>query len=244
MNDITTNQSKNTEIKWMKLCKIGGVASLISVVCSLITMIVVITLGAEPSTVSEYFTLLQDNRLVGILRLDFSTVINLAFYYLMYIGLYAAVRREHNAYAVLATSLAFVGLTLWFATHSAFSMLYLSDQYAAATTSEQISQLLAAGEAIIASDMYKSTGGIMGGIFLQSAAVLISVAMLRSSNFNKKIAYIGIIGNGLDLARIVLNIFIPGNSADILMVIAGPLMLIWLLLLGLRLYKLGRLEGN
>ncbi|OGO19374.1 MAG: hypothetical protein A2Z14_07670 [Chloroflexi bacterium RBG_16_48_8] len=55
---------------WKSLCRIGGVAALIMVACAIITMIVVITLGGEPGTASESFTLLQSVRLVELLRLD------------------------------------------------------------------------------------------------------------------------------------------------------------------------------
>lgn len=223
---------------WNNLCKIGGVAALISAVCSLMTVIVVISLGGEPSTTKEYFTVLNNDRIVGILRLDFPSVVNVTQYYLIFFGFYAAFRRVHGAYAALATALAFVGVTLWLATHSAFSMIYLSDQFAVATTEAQKSQLLVAGEAVIASDMWHSTGALVGGILLQSATVLISVVMLRSNIFSKVIAYVGILTHSLDLAHIIIGIFAPGVGI-ILMAIAGPLYVIWFPLVGRRLLQLG-----
>ncbi len=226
---------------WKGVCLIGGVAVLIQVACVLITMTVVFTLGGEPGTPDEYFTQLQSNRLMGLLRLDFPTIISMALYYLTFFGLYGALKRADGAYAALATALAFVGLTLWLATHSAFSMIHLGDRYAAAATDAQRSQLLAAGEAIIASDMWHSTGALIGGIFVQSAAVMISVLMLRSNIFSNATAYVGILGNGLDLMHIIINIIVPGNPANILMAVAGPLYLIWFILIGRRLLQLGRL---
>jgi hypothetical protein len=242
MSQLKPNQVTDAETidpDWKGLCKIGGVATLISLVCSLTTMIVMIVMGGEPSTANEYFTLLQSDRVVGLLRLDFPSVINLTFYYLMFFGLYAALRRVDGAYAALATALAFVGVTLWLATHSAFSMISLSDQYAAATTDAQRSQLLAAGEAIIGSDMWHSTGGRMGSILLQSAAVLISVIMLRSKVFSRVTAYVGILTHGLDLAHLIIGIFVPGIG-DLLMAMAGTLYLLWFPLVGRRLFQLGQ----
>ena len=239
LNQIT--DTKIEDSSWKNVSRIGGVAAFISVVCALITMTVIITLGGEPSTATEYFTLLNNSRIVGLLRMDFASVINLSSYYLMFFGLYAALRRENGAYAALATALAFVGITLWFATHSAFSMIALSDQYAAATTDVEKSQLLAAGKAIISSDMWHSTGAIMGGIFLEGAAVLISFVMLRSKVFGKVTAWTGILTHGLDLAHIIIGIFLP-RVGIILMAIAGPFYIIWLPLVGLRLIQLGRNE--
>lgn len=235
------SSTETSDSDWKGLCKIGGAAALIIVVCSLITMIVVLTLGAEPRTASEYFTVLNNNRVVGLFRLYFSDVISIVCYYPLFFGLYAALRRTDAAYAALATTLAFVGSTLWFAAHPAFSMLALSDRHAAASTDALRSQLLAAGEAIHALDQYRSTGGIIGAILSLGAAVLISSVMLRSNIFSKVTAYMGILANGLDLTRLIIGIFVPGR-ADFLMAIAGPLYLVWFILLGRRLFQLGHLE--
>ena len=224
---------------WKSLCNIGGVAALLWIVYSIIAMIILIILGGLPSTADECFAVLQDNRIVGLLRLDLLTVIVMPLYYLLFFGIYVALRRTNGAYAALATALAFVGVTLFLATPSVFSMTYLSDQYAVATTDIQRSQLLAAGEAIIASDMWHGTGAIMGGILLQSAAVLISVVMLRGKIFSKVTAYVGILTHGLDLAHIIIGFFFPGVGV-ILMAIAGPLYLIWFPLVGRRLFQLGQ----
>jgi hypothetical protein len=118
-------------------------------------------------------------------------------------------------------------------------MLHLSDQYAAATTAAQRSQLLAAGEAIIASDMWNSSGGFMAGILLQGAGVLISVVMLRSQDFSRVTAYAGLLGNGFDLAQHILHPFAPSVSATLLM-IAGPFYLVWFPMLARDLLRLGR----
>ena len=227
------------ESAWKGLCRIGGVATLILFVYSIITMIVLIILGGQPSTAEESFTLLQNNRAVGLLRLDLLAVIVMPLYYLLFTGIYVALRRTNGAYTALATVLAFIGVTLFLATPSVFSMVYLSDQYVAATTEAQKSLFLAAGEAIIASDMWHGTGAIIGGILLQSAGVLISVVMLQSKVFSKVIAYVGILTHGLDLAHILIGFFAPGVGV-ILMAIAGPLYLIWFPLVGRRLFQLGQ----
>jgi hypothetical protein len=222
------------------LCTIGGVATLILFVYSVITMIALIVLGGQPSTAEEAFTLLQNNRIVGLLKLDVLTVIvYMPLNYLLFAGIYVALRRTNGAYAALATALVFMGVTLFLATPSVFSMVYLSDQYATAATEARQSLLLADGEAVIASDMRHSTGAVMGGVLPQSAAVLISVVMLQSNVFSKVTAYVGILTHGLDLAHILVGFFAPGLGV-ILLVIAGPLYLIWFPLVGRRLFQLGQ----
>ena len=72
--------------------------------------------------------------------------------------------------------------------------------------------LLAAGEALLAADMWHSTGAFMGAILLQSGALLVSVAMLRTRVFGRPTAWVGILTHGLDLVHVVLGPFAPGAA--------------------------------
>jgi hypothetical protein len=96
--------------------------------CIVISLIVVFTLGAEARTADEYFTLLGDNRLVGLIRLDFTALILLCLFAVTSFGIYATLRRRNPTYAALATALIYVGMPLGLANHWAFSMIRLSDQ--------------------------------------------------------------------------------------------------------------------
>jgi len=118
-------------------------------------------------------------------------------------------------------------------------MIYLSDLHAAATTAVQQEQLIAAGEAVVAGNMWNSTAGFLAGIFMQGGFVFISLVMLRSKGFSKVTAYSGILSNGLDLIHVPLALFAPGLAATILG-IGGVFYLVWFPLLGRDLYKLGR----
>jgi hypothetical protein len=114
-------------------------------------------------------------------------------------------KRAHPAAAIVSTAMAFVGVTLVLATPTALSMISLSGKYAAATTESARGQFQAAGEAILATDIWHGTGAMLGGFLLQCGALLASVVMLRSDVFGKTIAYVGIMTHGLDLAHIVLG---------------------------------------
>ena len=143
----------------------------------------------------------------------------------------------------LSTALAFVGVTLILSTPSVLSLIHLSNQYAAATTEARRALLLAAGEAVMSTDLWHSTGAMIGGLLLQLAGLLISVAMLKTRSFSKLTGYLGIVTHGLDLAHILIGVFVPTAGA-ILMVLAGPLYLIWFPLVSRRLYNLGRVEAD
>lgn len=118
-----------------------------------------------------------------------------------------------------------------------FSYLNLSDKFASATSDFQKNQLFAAGESIWASDIWHGTGAIIGGILLQTGALLFSIVMLKTTIFNKLTALIGIVMFGLDLFHIIMGLIIPAVG-NILMFIAGPIYILWFPLVGLRLFKL------
>ncbi len=232
---ITNSKSEASDLRYF--CRTGGIAALVLIVYSLSTIVQLIVLGGPPATAAEAFRLLQSNRIVGLLRLDLPTMVAMPLYYFVFFGLFAALKQTDRANAILSTSVAFVGVTLLLATPTALSMISLSQKYAVATTEATRTQFLAAGEAVLATDIWHGTGAIMGGILLQSGAVLISVVMLRSSVFNRTTAYLGILMHGLDLAHIVFGLVLP-RTGIVLLAISGPFYPIWLFLIGRRLLQL------
>ena len=216
---------------WSGLCRAAGLAAVLLILYSLATMIQLVTLGGPPATAGEAFKLLADNPLVGLLRLDLPTVLVMPLYYLLFLGLYAALRRDDDAKVTLAAVLVFVGVTLVIATPNALPLLSLSRRYAVATSDTARNQLLAAGEAILASDLWHSTGAMVGGILGQAGAVLMSVAMLRSKIFSRTTAWMGILMHGLDLVHIAVAPVLP-SFGFVCMAIAGPFYPIWFFLVG------------
>jgi len=158
-------------------------------------------------------------------------------YYLLFYSLFVALKSTDHSISIISMILAFAGVTLFLATPSVFSYLYLSDKFSVAITEFQKIQLLTAGESIMASDMWHGTGARIGGLILQTGALLISILMLRSNVFSKSTAITGIATHGLDLTHILIGFFAP-STGNIFMFIAGPLYLIWFPMVGLRLYNL------
>lgn len=233
----------NTSNNWKSLYKIGAVAALILLLYSLVTMVILITIGGQPETAQEGFTMLQNNRLAGLLRLDVLMILIMPLYYPLFLGLYTTLKKAQIANTTLAVVLVFAGLTLVLATPSAFSWLALSDKFAAATSEAQKTLLLAAGEAILASDMWHGSGAITGGILLQTGALLMSVVMIQSQSFGKATAYVGIVTHGLDLLHILVSFFVP-QAGFMMMVIAGPLYLVWFPLLSRDFFRLSQSSFN
>lgn len=221
------------------LCKAGGISSFVFIIYSLITIFILTVVGGQPSTAAEAFSLLQTNRMLGLLRMDMLTVVFIPLYYLIFLGIFLALHGNKNAWSIIALLAVFVGVTLFLATPSVLAMLNLSDKYATATSENQQNQLIAAGEAILASDMWHGTGAILGGILIQFGALLFSILMLPGNIFNRLTAYVGIITHGLDFVHFFFLFLIPPVGV-ILLAIAGVFYLLWFPLIGVRLFKIGR----
>ena len=224
---------------YRSLFKAAGIASFVFIIYSLLTIVILSAFGGPPNTAAEAFSMIQTNRMLGLLRMDFLTVIFIPLYYLIFLGIFLALDGKKNAWSIIALLSVFVGVTLFLATPSVFAMLDLSDKYATATSENQKYQFIAAGEAILASDMWHGTGAILGGILIQFGAMVFSILMLPGNVFSRLTAYVGIITHGLDFAHFFFLLLIPPVGV-ILLAIAGTLYLLWFPLIGVRLIQIGK----
>ena len=223
--------SETADSAWKSLYRVGGTAALIIVVLYAIQIIVFVAWGPPPSTVIGWFTLYQNNRLLGLLDLDLLSLADYALMGLMFLALYAALRRASESFMAIATTLAFEGIAVYYASNTAFSMLSLSDQYAAATTDAQRSIFLAAGQTMPA--IYQGTAFDVSYVLVSVAPLIMSAVMLRSDIFSKTTAYVGILANVLGLA-----LFLPviGLLLSLISVVG---LAIWYILIARRLFQLG-----
>jgi len=240
MNQVTT--AETTDSRWIGLYKVGGAAALVTAVL-LATEIIIFTVWPLPSTVIGYFTLFQSNRLIGLLDLYLLEFLAYALFVPMFLAIYVVLRRTNESYMALASTLAFIGIAVFLATNNPFSMLSLSDQYAASTTDAQMSLFLAAGQAMLANTNQRAVEGFnMGLLLLSVAGLMVSTVMLRSNIFSKGTAYVGVLAFAISIAEYFRLAFVP--AAVLLLVIiataSGLLLLIWLVLIGRRLFQLGQ----
>lgn len=210
---------------------IGGVAAILQLITILTYSVLIAVLGPKPTSAEEYFAIYQASPLEAVLRGDFLLLILIGLYLGIFPALYIALRRLSPVYTALATLFTIITVTLTFANESTFSLLHLGKQYVAVSNDALRIQLQAAGEAVIASDMWNSSGAYMGGILLQGSGVMISVIMLRSKDFSKITAYAGLLGNGFDLIQHIIHPFTPSISAFIMMFM-GLFYFVWFPMLG------------
>lgn len=221
---------------WISLYKIGGIAALLAGIVfrrNIGAEILLFTGQTAPNTVADWFSVLQSNSVLGLSLLNIFDVVDYALLGIMFLALYVALRRTNESYMTLATVTGLTGVAVYFASNTAFSMLSLSNQYAAAATEAQKSMFLAAGQSMLA----VSKGTDVSFLLLAVAGLVVSFVMLQSSIFGRKTAYLGMFASVLDLTYCVTFAFVPELDA-VLLSVAGLALMIWHIVVGRKLYKL------
>jgi hypothetical protein len=234
--------------------RIGGVAALLAGLLfrrnlgaelSLLKGFGLITAGptTPPTTVPEWFLLLQSDPLVGLTWLNVFDLVNYALVGVMFLALFVSLRRVHRSVMISATVLGLVGIAIYFASNQARPLLSLSQQYTAATTEAQRAMLLVDGQTLLTIDQFSSAGKYLSLLFIAVAGLLISSVMLRSKVFHRATAYVGMLAATLDLAYCMAVVVIPVVDREQLALCfipaAGLGLMIWHILIGQRLYRQG-----
>lgn len=229
-NKLITNNSL------ISLVKISGFSACLQLFSIVIGILVIAIIGARPDSVLEYYKLVQENKINALLQDDFFSLILITLYLFTFSGLFFILMTRRFTLAFYATLLTFIAVILCINSHSGFSLMHLGELYGATTDEALKLQLAAAGESVIAQNIWNSTAAFFSGIFLQGGGVLISLAMLGQREFRKLTILSGLFGNGLDLLQHLLHYSFPAFPQIILYVI-GPFYLLWFFMLALDLFK-------
>ena len=231
------NNDQVVDSKWINLYKAGGAGALIIGVLLLIEMVAYIATSAPSlADAAGWFSLFHNNRFIGLLDFGILELYALVLFVPMFLALYVVLRRASESYMAIAAILAFVGIAVNFATSKLFSLLTLSDLYAAATNVAMKSQFLATGQAILAVGALGGIGGsVEGGVPLAVAGLIISVIMLRSNILGKAVGYLGILANGIGLVMYFNAALAPAMSGSPFFGAFFLFSIIWFFLIGRKL---------
>jgi hypothetical protein len=158
---------------------------------------------------------------------------------LVFLALYAALRKTNQGLMAIALTFALLGIGIFFATNNPFSMLSLSNQYAAATTDAQRSTFLAAGQAVLTNTNQRAIGGFNMGLLLVSVAgLIVSSVMFQSNSFSRLTAGVGILAYALSLADYLREALTSSVTIALLVILPNVLFLVlWFFLVGRRLFQ-------
>jgi len=239
------------------LCKTGGIAALIAGVLfrrNLAAEIGLFVQQEAPVNVAEWFELLQRSRILGLAYLHVFDLVNYGLLMLVFLALFVVLRKAGKSSMTIAVVLGLIGIGIYFASNSSFSMVSLSDQFSAATGETERVVLLSAGQGVLAGSRFTSPGGHPGAggfislFFVAAAGMIITAVMVRGRLFNKAAVVFGFLANGFDLAYCAAFLILPMMDGELLSVLfipaAGAFYMVWHILIGLRLLKLGRLRNK
>lgn len=251
MNQI--GRLETIDPSWKGMCRVGGTAALIAVLffrrnfgAELIGFrgFGIIDVPATlPRSAIEWFALIQDKRLLGLILLNLVDLINYALVGLIFLALYGVLKRVSGSAMVIAASCGLVGIAVYFCSNQAFSTLSLSDRYAIAASDIQRSILLASGEALLAINnpgaIHQGTGIYTSFLLVSLAGLIFSTSMLRSDAFGRATAYAGILANVVGLGYLIALIFVPSMYA-LPTIVSAPFRVVWYVLIARKLLQLGR----
>ncbi len=220
------------ELNWDKLYKVGGIAAIVIVLIIPIQLLV-FTVFPPPETTIGFFELFRDNWIIGLLSLDFLYYLNNGLLILVYLGLFASLRKADFSNMLIAVTTGFIGIAVYYASSVGFEMLSISKQYYSTASIESKQQLLAVGHGLIA--RYKGTAFDVYYVFNAIALLLISLTMYKSKDFGKSSATWGLIA--------AIFMLIPSTAGTIGLIFSLISLLPWIVfsvLIGKRLIQMAK----
>ena len=250
-----TKTSVTVDARWKSLYRIGAIAALVAALGFRRNMGAEMTMffGVAPKTAAAWFTLLQNNSLLGIISLNFFDIIDYALVGIMFVALYVAFKKTNRIFAAAAASMCLAGIIVYVVSSTSFEMLSLSNQYTSASTATQKTVLLTAAQTVLVKGVpgagYQGVGGIVSMFLIAIAVLVISAIILRSKIFYRITGYVGIMASVFDLAYLMGIGSVPSAIFNLWSSIfvggAGLLLMIWHLLVGIKLHNIaGQSKGG
>jgi hypothetical protein len=228
MKNLDSNDANSG---WKSLYKIGSICSWLMVVI-ILSQFVVFMAAPPPleGTAADWFALFQQNKLMGLLAFELLMIVYTILSIPLALALSVTLRKTDPSLAAIYMALTLVGVVSFIVARPSFDMLFLSGQYAAATTEAQRSAFLAAGETLVA--MFHGTAFQVSYFLGSIGGLLLSVVMLKGNLFSRPTAYLRIASSLLDF-----GLFVPAIGL-FLSLFSVLCLLLWNILVARRLWQL------
>jgi hypothetical protein len=180
-----------------------------------------------PETVDAWLAQFESNPLLGMRNLDALNVLVSLITLPMYVALYGLHRESEPALALLGLIVVTVGTMLFASSNAALSLVGLSRDYAAATTSVTRATIQAATQSALVRGAHGSFGVLPAFLLSEIGTLIVSVGMIRGAVFRPVVGIIGVVGSSV-LALYTIILTIGGALSSGLMMVAalGGLLLI------------------
>jgi hypothetical protein len=242
---IPMNQTIHiSDVQSKSLYRVAGTMALLIVIAGLMDALTSMGVEARDNrTVSilEWFTLFQTHRFAAFSRLGLINITTVSLCIPVYLAFNHAFRRDRPALVAFASILFFVAAAVYLSSNTVFSIFALSQQYLAAPEAQK-PVLEAAGRALLAQGADLTPGTFLGLFLVQVAGLVMTGTMLRGTVFSKWTGRVGMVGFCLMAVFFILTAFVPDryDTAMLLTVPGGLLLMVYQLLLARRFFDLGR----
>ncbi len=219
---------------WRGLYRAGGVSAALAGVLYIVALVLDFSMPPVP-TAGGVATLqyIASHRSLYILEQALWLVPSVLLM-VTFLALPMALKHLNKSYAAIG---ALIGIASWALTLAwpttgggGHALVYLSDQYMAATTAAQRSAFAAAAEGFIAQNTIPTIIGVLEPIGI----LILSLVMLKGV-FHKGVAYLGIVTGILGIIGEALRPILGVSYA-----VYGVLLILWFLVIGWNLYRLER----
>ncbi len=222
----------------LKLYRVASIAAILIVILLLGEILVYALIPNRDSPI-EIFELFQKNSFAGLLLFDLLGIISYLLFIPFIFSLYTILKKKDRAMMSLGTILFFVGISVFFANNTGFSLLSLSRQYEIATSIEEKNMLIAACKTMIT--LFDVNAFLLSYVLVSIAWTIISFVMIKSKIFIRNAGYAGLLAG---LSGIIAEI-IENTLNQFLMLAIGfyflaiVFLIIWVFLSGKQLYQIG-----
>lgn len=216
---------------WSTLYWVGGVSGLLAGVIYIIAVILIFTTPSPPVSggVATLEFIAAHRSLYILKQILWLSPSVLAM--IVFLALYPALRQVNRSYAAIGAMLGIAAWALslaWPTTGEGSPILvYLSDQYAATTSTVERTAFATAAEVLVATEATPNAVGI-----LQTIGILIISLVMTSGVFPKFVAYLGIATGAIGIVSEALI-----SVLGIAYAIYGVLVIVWFLVIGWQLFK-------
>jgi hypothetical protein len=181
--------------RWKDLYRLGGISALAAIAAIAVASAAYAIWSYAPdslSTAEVYAQVLRD-RAGALIALDLVYYVSSILAIPLCLGLYAALRKVNESYALIGLVLGLMALVLLYTARPIAEVISLADRYAAAATDAERSRLLAAGEPLLA--LFSGTSFWLSYFFGTLSLLIFALLMRDGKIFGKSAAWVGIVTN-------------------------------------------------
>ncbi len=231
-----TASSQSLDLSWKGIYRWGGVSALLIGVLYFIAMVLALGMGTQPSGGEAVLTWLSGQTTLAYSVYGVAILTDILLVPVL-LALYLALKGVNKNAMLAATGLAVAGvvLDLGVTCISWVALITLSQNYAAATSDALRASYVATANYALAATAVSAP--IYSMVVPSIGLLIISLVMLKGI-FSKGTAYVGISASIVGFVY-GISLFVPALSA-ISLVIATILIAVFCLVVGSKLYKLGK----